>query len=341
MSASHRPPETPTSALITVMRLDGKGGASQLAEDDIRHAWQHDESSLWLHLDFGQPNIGYFLDDIAQLEPAVKEALIEEYVRPRVARFPGGLMTTLRGVDLRPGATPDKLISLRIWLTPNRLITLRRRQLPVIKTICDDLAKGHGPASLTEVVTQTADMMVDQLGSLLEEMNQVLGRYEEGILDNEDITTNQLAHLRRPMRTLTRFIQPQADCLNRLGESSMGMNERHRIAFREIANHLSRYLEDLKAMQDRTMMLQEQMSSLHSERLNSRMYMMSLITTLFLPLTFLTGLLGVNVGGVPGVNNHFAFWWVVIISAVSMAVAFGALSAIKLYNRRRWRRENR
>ncbi|MGJ8514206.1 CorA family divalent cation transporter [Carnimonas bestiolae] len=324
-----------TTALITAMRLDQSGGATSLSMDELERVWQNDEGLLWMHLDFRQANIQQLLSTLAELDSAVIDALLEEEVRPRVARFPGGLVTTLRGVNVNPGSEPDKLISLRAWLTPNRLVTLRRKPLDVVQQVRDEFTQHQGATNLTGILARIADNLVDQTGTLLAQMNQSLAQHEEAMLNDSSVTTRMLAQLRRPMIMLNRFIQPQYDCLNRLGDASLQLDEANRITFRESANHLSRYLEDLKAMQDRALMLQEQIWSMHSDRLNSRMYLISVITVLFMPLTFLTGLLGVNVGGIPGANNAHGFLWVLVIClSISLLLTLGIVGFRQLRRRR-------
>ncbi|WP_025732520.1 CorA family divalent cation transporter [Carnimonas nigrificans] len=325
----------PTDALITAMRLDEAGGADTLSPAELKQAWQSDASLLWMHLDFRQDNINELLSTLAEMDPAVIDALLEEEIRPRVARFPGGLVTTLRGVNITPGSEHGKLISLRAWLTPNRLVTLRRQPLDVIQQIHDEFAQHQGATNLTEILARIADHLVDQTGTLLAQMNQSLAQYEEAMLSDSSVTTRTLAQLRRPMIMLNRFIRPQYDCLSRLGDASLQLDEANRITFRESANHLSRYLEDLQAMQDRALMLQEQIWSMHSDRLNSRMYLISVITVLFMPLTFLTGLLGVNVGGIPGASNAHGFLWVLVICLlISFLLTLGIVGFQQLRQRR-------
>ncbi len=68
-----------------------------------------------------------------------------------------------------------------------------------------------------------------------------------------------------------------------------------------------RHLEDLEAVRDRAVVTQEELVNRLSDQLNKRMYVLSIIAAIFLPLGFFTGLLGINVGGIPGAENPWAF----------------------------------
>ena len=76
--------------------------------------------------------------------------------------------------------------------------------------------------------------------------------------------------------------------------------------------------------------MNEEIRNAHSERLNELAYVFSVVATIFLPLGFLTGLLGVNVGGVPAVRNPYAFWFVAAFCAML------ALSMLLVFRRLKW-----
>ena len=99
----------------------------------------------------------------------------------------------------------------------------------------------------------------------------------------------------------------------------------------ENAEHLIRYLEDLDSVRDRAAVTQEELGARMSEQMNNRMYVLSIVTMIFLPLGFLTGLLGINVGGMPGVENQYAFTTVVVIILVSACVQIWYLKRNKWF----------
>ena len=76
---------------------------------------------------------------------------------------------------------------------------------------------------------------------------------------------------------------------------------------REIGDRTTRYVEDLDAIRDRATVTQEELNSSLTEQMNKTMYVLSIVAGIFLPLGLLTGLLGINVGGIPGTENEWAF----------------------------------
>ncbi|REC94271.1 zinc transporter ZntB [Kushneria indalinina] len=319
------------SSFVVAYRLDGQGSGMPLDPEELARVWHHDEAQLWMHLDFTHKDVDHFLATIAELSEDVIEALTEEDTRPRVAVFKGGRITTLRGINLNPGADPDDLISLRVWLADNRLITVRRRPLQSITRVRAYLEAGEGARNVGELLAGMADTLVDRVGDLTHQLDESLGELEERqtLKNAAAITSEDLTEIRQPLITLRRFMEPQYHCLARLAEDDI-FDETARLWLREASNQLYRYVEDFRAMQERALILQEQIWNSHNERLNERMYLMAIMTAVFLPLTFLTGLLGINVGGIPGAESPAGFAVVVLLS---MLVGAGVMALLKKW---RW-----
>ena len=319
------------SSFVVAYRLDGEGSGTPLDHEELARVWHHDEAQLWMHLDFTHKDVDYFLETIAELNEDIIEALTEEDTRPRVAVFKGGRITTLRGINLNPGADPDDMVSLRVWLTDNRLITVRRRPLQSITRVRAYLDAGDGARNVGELMAGMADTLVDRVADLTHQLDDALGELEERQADREAdaITNEELTDIRQPLITLRRFMEPQYHCLARLAEDDI-FDDTAKLWLREAANQLFRYVEDFRAMQERALILQEQIWNSHNERLNERMYLLAIITAVFLPLTFLTGLLGINVGGIPGASSPAGFAVVVILS---MLVGAGVMALLKKW---RW-----
>ncbi|MDX1581577.1 MAG: CorA family divalent cation transporter, partial [Alphaproteobacteria bacterium] len=91
-------------------------------------------------------------------------------------------------------------------------------------------------------------------------------------------------------------------------EPAEWMDQRDRLLLREVADKITRYVEELDTVRERAAVVQDELSSRLAERLNNNTYVLSVIAAIFLPLGLLTGLLGINVGGMPGADQSWAFW---------------------------------
>jgi zinc transporter len=100
------------------------------------------------------------------------------------------------------------------------------------------------------------------------------------------------------------------------------------LRLREISDRLVRHIEDIDAVRERAALAQEELSSTVSEQMNERMYVLSIVAAIFLPLGFFTGLMGINVGGMPGVEDGEAFW-VVVAMCVGLMLVLGVVFRLK------------
>jgi zinc transporter len=108
--------------------------------------------------------------------------------------------------------------------------------------------------------------------------------------------------------SLRRYIAPQRDVLIHILGTNLGwIKQSHQRALHESYDIITRHLEDLESVRERSILVKDELSNMLNEKLNKNMYVLSVISAIFLPLTFLTGLLGINVAGIPGAENPQAF----------------------------------
>jgi len=141
----------------------------------------------------------------------------------------------------------------------------------------------------------------------------------------------KIPNIRRAVISMRRYLAPQRDVMARLpNERVAWLSEIERMHLREIADRTTRYVEDLDAIRDRATVTQEELNSRLTEQITKTMYTLSIIAGFFLPLSFLTGLLGINIGGIPGTESPWAF---TIFCLLLLMVAGGQ---IWLFKRMKW-----
>lgn len=258
------------------------------------------------------------------------ESLLLEDVRPRSLVTREGLMVVLRGVNLNPGQQREDMVALRMWIDDRRVITLRRRHLLSIDDLRERIKQGVGPVSPGTFLVDVADRLVERMAKVISDVEDVVDRLDEQIATGEsrELRT-RLSYVRREAILLRLYIAPQRDAMSRLfSEPVEWLDDTHRIRLGEIADRTMRYVEDLDAARDRTAVGQEELASRMAEQMNSRMYLLTIVAALFLPLGFVTGLLGVNVAGIPGTEHPGAFL------AVCFMLLLLALLQLWLFRRR-------
>ena len=187
------------------------------------------------------PNARAWLSKDAQLEPVLVEALLEEETRPRSLRVGDSLLVILRGVNLNPGADPEDMVSVRLWLDAHRVITIRDEKLLAIQDIRDHCEAGHGPAGPGGFLATLADRLIDRMAPVLDQLSDGLDDLEEASLTapSADIRTG-LADLRRQTIALRRHISPQKDAAQRLlTDAPPWLADTDRGRLRETADHVT------------------------------------------------------------------------------------------------------
>jgi zinc transporter len=272
------------------------------------------------------------LRDEAGLEPLVCEALLAEEARPRALSTPAGLLVILRGVNLHPGADPEDMVSIRMWIEPRRVISLRHQRLMAVQDVREELAAGRGPRDSGALLVRIAGHLIHRMGPVIDELEEGVDGFEERVLSAPSRELRgQIADLRRQAILLRRYIAPQRDAMLRLQQEDVALlDPAQRARLREVADRVTRYVEDLDAARDRAAVTHEELLGRVAEQMNRTMYLFSVVAVVFLPLGLLTGLLGINVAGIPFAEHPWAFGVVCTLLFVIAGVE------LYLFHRLRW-----
>ena len=306
--------------------LDGKGGGRRIDDDAVRK-WTPEDGVLWAHFDIGDPDAGEWLTNDSGLPRTAIDTLLAGETRPRSMAYEDGLLIVLRGVNTNPGSDPEDMVAIRIWLERDRIISTRRRRLLSVLDVAGALDQGAGPATPGSFLVDLTERLADRIGEFVGSIEERLDAAEDEISHERSPGFRQrLGALRRQIAEVRRFLAPQRDALDRLNRQSSGqVSEAESHELRQEADRITRFLEDLDLARERTVVLQEELLSQIAQEQNTRMYVLSVVAAVFLPLTFVTGLLGMNVGGLPGLENPSGFAWsmlIMVIAAVGLLVFF-------------------
>lgn len=317
--------------LVFAFLLNGKGGGARLDLDGVRR-WQPGSGPLWVHLDYKGAATGDWLTRESGIDPTLVEALTADEPRPRSLVYKGGLLAVLRGINLNPDADPEDMVSIRVWIDPSRIVTLRHRRVMAIDDIRTALESGNGPTSVGDFLEMLADRLVSRMGVALSDLDDSVDALEDEVLSRQTYELRQnLSGVRRTAIALRRYLAPQRDVMERLhAERVDWLSDTERMRLRESADRITRYVEDLDAIRDRATVMQEELNGRLAEQMNKTMYILSIVAGLFLPLGFLTGLLGINVGGIPGTESHWAF--------AIFCILLGVVASVQIwfFRRKKW-----
>lgn len=286
----------------------------------------------WRHLDFSDPEAGRWIRQESGIEPLAVEALLAEDSRPRAVQTDNGLLIILRGVNMNAGSEIEDMISVRIWLDEDRVISTSRRPLRSLSDISSAIASDKGPATPGAFLAQLVSNLGDYISDALEEIEQNLETTEDNLDDfSRGVRNSPFSLLRRQIARIRRYIAPQREAIDLLSRlPGDEFDDANRAMLREQANRLTLILENLDLARERAMVAHEEFLAVLAHEQNARMLLLSIIAAIFLPLAFLTGLMGMNVAGLPGTENSWSFW----ILVIAMTVIGGLI--LVLFRARKW-----
>jgi zinc transporter len=317
--------------LIAGFLLDGNGGGRAVGWPAIE-AWQPDQGVLWVHLDRHSERACRWVQDDSRLDRITADALLAEETRPRSASVGHGLLVILRGVNLNPGADPEDMVSLRLYADDRRIISVRLRRLMAVSDLTERLTGGQGPRTTGDFLAMVADLLVARMEPVIDSLGEGVDLLETELSTlRPQRARHDLRELRHTAIVLRRYLTPQRDIMGRLQmEACDWLSQHNRIALREVGDRIARYVEELEEVRERAAVLQDELLNRLSETANRTIYLLTIVAAIMLPLSFVTGLLGINVGGMPGVDDPRAFWIVCLL-----LLAF-AIAEIWIFRKLKW-----
>lgn len=277
----------------------------------------------WIHLDGIGTDEQTWLAESARLEPVIVQSLTAVESRPRCDVFDHGALINLRGLTDAKVSASDPLASVRIWGSHGRVIsvsykplnaTVRVRRRVEAGTVGDP---GDLIAAFADEITAELDPVVAALGDSLDDCEASLD--PDRVFDLRKIV-NQTRSRSIGYR---RFLFPQRDALEKLAAlDAAWLEEDDRIHLAAAADRAARMAEELESIRERASLIHDELTDLRAEQIDSRALLISVIAMVFLPLTFVTGLYGMNVKGIWFAEEPWAFDAIAIFCVlVSLAVA--------------------
>lgn len=292
------------SDAIISCQLDGKGGLIPIDDSDVLTC----DKPCWLHLNYTHSESADWLASTPLLPDSVRDALGGDSMRPRVNRLSDGTMITLRSINLNSESRPEQLVVIRVFINEKLIVSTRQRKVFAIDEVLTDLKNGIGPVDGGSWLVDVCDALTDHTSEFIEELHDKIIDLEDAVVDQQVPPRGELALIRKQLIIMRRYMAPQRDVFSRIASERLPwMSDDDRRRMQDIADRLGRGLDDLDASVARTGVLADEITTVMAEAMNRRTYTMSLLAMVFLPTTFLTGLFGVNLGGIPGGEWRYGF----------------------------------
>ncbi len=291
-----------------------------------------DDSKLqpnhWYHCERMNPDLRSWLLNNGIPDSTVEHLLADE-TRPSFHQYDtDNFMLILRGINMNSNDTPENMLSVRILYYNGTLISTRKIPSRSILEIRQALEKQKGPNDLSELLLQIIDGLSSKIDLYLEDIDAAINAF-----DINDSTTHDAIDTQKALLRIKRFIRPQLYAIRDFSESETSPMQQHEHHAHYALNNITRINETIDFYLGELDLMRDEIRHLHDEQVNQNSYLFTVVAAIFLPTSFLTGLLGINIGGIPGTENPSAFIWF----CLGLLVIFGAeiwlLRYLKFFNK--------
>ena len=312
-----------------------RNGETQRA-DRIDPAWLDPASGATVWMDIagiGEAD-GKILSDVFHFHPLAVEDALSVTQFPKIEPYQGYLYVVLHGIDFKASLHQFATRDVDFFLGPNYLVTVHdgdSRSIANLRDVCEkhERVLAEGPVALMHRIV---DQMVDNYRPTIEALEEEIDRLEEEAYYGSSNLVRPVLRLKRDLASMRRILIPQRDAVGRLARREFpAITDEMSYRFRDVYDHVVRLTEEAMLFQDRVTGIHEINLATVSHRLNRVMKVLTVMSTIFLPLTVLTGMWGMNINipHLPG-GPDAQFWW---ISSIMAAIIVAMLA---VFRRLKW-----
>jgi zinc transporter len=317
--------------LICGYRLRPNAAPQEIPTEEVASALMQAlagaDGVVWLHFNLSDARARRWLLEATFLPEALRELWREHDGNRRVELVDdGGLLLVVADFSYDDASDPSEVAPLWCFASPHLLITARLHPLRSADELRLQMRSHLAASSGIELAAQLLDLRTNRVKRLASEMIDQLDNIEDRILAGKiEQQRELLGRNRRLCARLRREFTPERADLNRFLHRPQGpLAETDREALQSSTDTLAFALEEINELYERSKLLQEELASRLAENTGRNLYVLSIVTAVMLPMTLVTGIFGMNVGGLPGLHGEHAFWWVMLLILASGAVTLAA-----------------
>jgi len=317
-----------TDGLICAFRL---GSAEELGTAVYATAPSSD-APLWIHLNLLDNRVRRYLAEGANLDDEGRDLLLESDARVRVQMFQGGFAIVLSDLHHDFNRDPEDFSTLRIYVDKRRIITCRKHRVRSVDRVRRKLQAGQLGATPLDFFEELLDEVVSGFADTAHDLGEWVEDAEDKVLVGRATDQgSELGAMRRLIARLRRNLSANRMALvplsHRIGDLC-DADQRQRL--REVIERLDAVAQDTDLVTERARLLQEEIATRLNEATNRNLYVLSIVTTALLPITLITGIFGMNVGGLPFLTSEHGFGWVMVLMVLTIVATMVFLRRTKV-----------
>lgn len=282
---------------------------------------------LWLHFNLSHAGAERWLREHAAMDESFFDALHEGSRSTRIERVLDSVFAVLNDVTYDFAFEASHVATMWISARAHLVVTARRSPLRSVDRLRAAVAAGrHAIRSAATLLDHLLREQADELVRIARQASARVDEIEDRLLAGRaHKLTAELTQLRRMSVRLQRLLAPEPSALFRMLANAPGwVQEDDRQRLRQASEEFAVVMRDIAALQERTKLLQEESAARVAEQNNRSLFTLTMVTVLALPINLISGLLGMNVGGVPW-REHPAGFWIVV---ASIAVTTGLIARL-------------
>lgn len=318
--------------LICCFQLRQQGALELLDWNDAAEAFNSKQFPLWLHFNLCDARALKWLAANQRIPEEARELLLSPDPRIYMEVIENGLMGVLGDLHYEFDTDPDALGSIRMYVDQNCLITGRRHSLKAIDRLRLDLIDGECIETPIQLVVQLVERLTELFDAVVDDRSDAVDDIEDLILKGTfPEQRTELGRVRRLLARLHRQVRANRLALFRLMARLPSWCSDDKADFQQNVERLDGVVQDLELVQERARLLQEEIAGRLEEAVNRNLYVLSAVTTVFLPITLISGIFGMNVGGLPWTQDNFGFGWVTFAMLATLGVTLLILRRQKFF----------
>lgn len=281
----------------------------------------------WLHFRQSDTRTQAWIAACESIPADWRELLLETDSRIRIEASPKGFAGVLGDLCYEACTEPEHLGVMRFYVDDRMILTTRLHALKTLDQLRIEIRDGLAIHSPVEVVFRFLEDVADTLTVHATQQSEAVDEVEDLVLKDRSLRESEaLGRVRRFLTRLRRQVDAQRHALNQLTHRPPHwFCEPEMAELRRLLERLNAVYLDLESVQERARLLQDEIAGRVANATNRNLYVVSLLTAVFLPITLISGIFGMNVGGLPWENQTGGFGLVMTVMGLTILTSLALM----------------
>ena len=312
-------------------RFSKTGVAEHMQGPALREALEKQEFWLWLNFDLADERASASIATLPHLPPGALAMLSSVDDRQQIDDFGqviGGVVADYERCD---PVDEKRLVRWNFMMAPKLFVSAQRRHSHALNQLRIDLQSGRQIYDVVGLFHALMHELASTISSVMNELGSKLNEMEEHLLDQKEVGSDLLGQVRRRLILMRRQALPlRAILIHMLNERPYWFDDKAVAECQRVAARMDGLVDDLESLQERAHTVQDEFKARDAAGTNKRLTVLSIVSALLLPPTFITGVFGMNVNGLPFEAAPYGFGATCGLMAASVAVMLVVLRRIRL-----------